>query len=156
MRGRKPIPTLLKAIAGNPGGRAFRTDELIPAGDLDAVPADLSPSQQRIWREAVENAPPGLLKQLDGSLLRIWVVACDIHREASEHVSKHGLIVKSPTKGVPMQNPYLAIVNRQAGIMIKAASEMGFSPSSRGRVSPAQKSRTGNRFSNNGKRPDHP
>lgn len=153
MRGRKPTPTLLKAIAGNPGGRALRTDEPMPSGELDAPPADLTPSQQRIWREAIENSPPGLLKQLDASLLRIWVVAFDIHREASEHVARHGLIIKSPSKGVPMQNPYLPIINRQAGIMMKAAAEMGFSPSSRGRVGSTTKTTKGNRFANNGKRP---
>jgi len=36
---------------------------------------------------------------------------------------------------VPMQSPYLAIANKQAQIMTKAATEMGFTPASRSRVS---------------------
>jgi len=64
-----------------------------------------------------------------------WVVAEDLHRQAVQVVNRSGMIIKSPVKGDPMQNPWLAIVNRQATLMMKAASEMGFSPTSRNRVS---------------------
>jgi phage terminase small subunit len=43
-------------------------------------------------------------------------------------------MVKSPG-GFPIQSPYLAIVNRQAEIMMRIASEFGFTPASRGRIS---------------------
>ena len=33
-----------------------------------------------------------------------------------------------------MQNPYLAILNKQATVMLKAASELGFTPASRPRI----------------------
>jgi len=36
--------------------------------------------------------------------------------------------------GVPMQSPYLAIANKQAQIMTKAATETGFTPESRSRI----------------------
>jgi Phage terminase, small subunit len=42
--------------------------------------------------------------------------------------------VKSPT-GYPMQSPYLAIANRQAELMMRIASEFGFTPASRSRIS---------------------
>ncbi len=44
------------------------------------------------------------------------------------------LQVKSPT-GYPIQSPYVAITNRQAEIMMRIASEFGFTPASRGRIS---------------------
>lgn len=43
--------------------------------------------------------------------------------------------MKAPNTGVPMQSPYLAIANKQAQIMTKAAVEMGFTPASRSRIS---------------------
>ena len=43
------------------------------------------------------------------------------------------LIVKAPP-GAPIQNPYLPIVNRQALVMLKAASELGFTPAARPRI----------------------
>jgi hypothetical protein len=35
---------------------------------------------------------------------------------------------------LPLQSPYLAILNKQAQIMLKAGAELGFSPASRTRV----------------------
>jgi P27 family predicted phage terminase small subunit len=54
--------------------------------------------------------------------------------EAMEQIQKYGTMVKSPT-GFPIQSPYLAIANRQAEIMMRIASEFGFSPASRSRIS---------------------
>jgi phage terminase small subunit len=50
--------------------------------------------------------------------------------------------VKSPN-GYPIQSPYIAIANRQAEIMMRIASEFGFTPASRSRIatpSPAEPS----------------
>jgi phage terminase small subunit len=42
-------------------------------------------------------------------------------------------MIKSPS-GYPVQSPYLAIANRQTDIMMRIASEFGFTPASRSRV----------------------
>jgi hypothetical protein len=54
--------------------------------------------------------------------------------EAMEQIQKYGTMVKSPT-GFPIQSPYLSIANRQAEIMMRIASEFGFMPASRSRIS---------------------
>jgi phage terminase small subunit len=36
--------------------------------------------------------------------------------------------------GYPLQSPYISIVNRQAEIMMRLASELGFTPASRSRI----------------------
>lgn len=51
-----------------------------------------------------------------------------------EQIQKFGTMVKSPT-GYPIQSPYLAIANRQAEFMMRVASEFGFTPASRSRIS---------------------
>jgi phage terminase small subunit len=43
-------------------------------------------------------------------------------------------LVKSPT-GFPLQSPYLAIANRKAEIMMRIASDFGFTSASRCRLS---------------------
>nr|PZN76198.1 MAG: phage terminase small subunit P27 family [Pseudomonadota bacterium] len=134
MKGRKPKPTHLKLVAGNPGKRALNRGEPVPEGDLTDPPEWLTPEQKESWRYAIDHAPSGLLKKLDRSALTVWVVAEDLHRQATQAVAKFGLITKSPKQGEPIQNPYLPIVNRQAQIMLKAAAELGFTPSSRSRV----------------------
>jgi phage terminase small subunit len=47
-------------------------------------------------------------------------------------------MIKSP-QGFPIQSPYLAIANRQAEIMMRIASEFGFTPASRSRISTPSK-----------------
>jgi P27 family predicted phage terminase small subunit len=134
VRGAKPKPTHLKLLEGNPGRRPLNRKEPVPKGYLSDPPEWMSDSQRAGWNYAIEHAPNGLLKKLDSSVLVVWVVAEDLHRQATIAVEKFGLITKSPKAGEPMQNPYLPIINRQAQIMMKAAAELGFTPSSRSRV----------------------
>ena len=134
MRGGKPKPTHLKLIEGNRGRRPLNKREPKCVGDLASPPAWFNQSQRDGWNYAISNSPRGMLKLLDRSTLTAWVIAEDLHRQATLAVTENGLVVRSPDKGVPMQNPYLAIINRQALIMLKAASDLGFTPSSRSRV----------------------
>jgi P27 family predicted phage terminase small subunit len=140
VRGRPPKPTLIKQAQGNPGKRPLNMREPQPEGELYGAPKWLSETQREGWAFAITNAPPGLLKELDRSVLAIWVVAEDLHREAAEKIALYGMLTKSPNAGLPLQSPYLAILNKQAQIMLKAGAELGFSPASRTRV---QVERTG-------------
>lgn len=133
MRGRKPKPTFLRVLDGNASHRPINGEEPKPAGDLLEPPDWMSESQKDSWRYAIRSAPTGLLKHLDRSVLSVWVVAEDLHRFAAMKVSGRPL-VRAGENGAWMQNPYLPIQNKQAAIMLKAASEMGFTPSSRTRV----------------------
>ena len=134
MKGRKPVPTHLKVIRGNPGKRALNKNEPQPVGDLLEPPDWMSEAQKHGWSYAIENAPRGLLRKLDRSVLTAWVVAEDLHRRATEQVDKFGILTKAPNTGVPMQSPYLPVVNKQAQLMLKAAEQLGFSPASRSRI----------------------
>jgi P27 family predicted phage terminase small subunit len=128
------VPTALKKLRGNPGHRPLNDEEPLVVGDIQPPPRHLTPEQKRIWRENVKNAPPNLLKSLDWSVFEMWVVATTLHRKAVRMVNKEGLIVPSPEKQVPMQNPWLAILNKQAMLVVKCAAEMGFTPVSRSKV----------------------
>jgi P27 family predicted phage terminase small subunit len=134
MPGPKPKPTHLKIIEGNRGHRKLNRNEPIPEGDLRDAPSWLTTEQRAGYRYAVRHAPAGLLKKLDRSVLIVWVVAQSLHRNATEQVEKFGLVIKSPVKGEPMQNPFLSIINRQAVIMLRAADHLGFTPASRSKI----------------------
>lgn len=134
MRGRKPKPTWLRVVAGNPGRRPLNDAEPIPVGDLVEPPEWLTDGQKEIWRGAIAAAPLGLLKILDGSVLVAWVIASSLHRDAAEKVAQYGAVIKAPHSGIPMQSPYMAILNKQHSNMCRAAAELGFTPSSRSRV----------------------
>lgn len=131
----KPIPTHLKLLKGTARKCRTNPNEPMPSGDLTSPPEWMTESQKASWNFAIQNSPKGLLKQLDQSILTIWVTAEDLHRQALEGIEKNGMLVKAPNTGLEIQSPYLPIVNKQAQIMMKAATELGFSPSSRSKVS---------------------
>lgn len=134
MRGRKPVPTQLKVLRGNPGKRRINSNEPLPEGNLKDPPVWFNDSQKAGWNYAIDHAPDGLLKRLDCSALVAWVVAQDMHRQATEMVARHGLLIRTPVTGTPVQSPYIPIINRQATIMLRAAEQLGFTPVARARV----------------------
>ena len=134
MGGRKPLPTQVKQIKGTLQPCRTNFNEPIPEGLLVEPPDYMPEGAKAAWRYALECAPPTLIRKLDMSVLEIWACAADLYRKAQAGIAKTGLLVKAPNTGVPMQSPYLAIANKQAQIMTKAATEMGFTPASRSRV----------------------
>ena len=121
-------------LRGNPGKRRLNDKEPKPSSDLTDPPEWMRESQKQGWIYAIENAPDGLLKKLDRSVLVAWVIAEDLHRHASMMIKKFGMLTKAPNTGQPMQSPYLPVVNRQAHIMLKASEQLGFTPAERSGV----------------------
>ena len=132
--GRKPKPTIIKEAQGNPGRRKLNKDEPKPDGNLKTAPRGLSESQKKIWDKYIGRIPVGLLKLVDEMLFVRWVVATDVYMRARIKVDE-GLIIKTEVNHNLIPNPYLSVMNRQADIMLKLESEMGFTPSSRSRLS---------------------
>lgn len=138
--GRKSVPEVLKKLHGNPGQRRTKRD-VEGRGDLWSPPTFFDKEQRVQWHYAVDHAPPGLLTGTDREVLAIWVVACVEHARAVVKVRELGQVVKTNTQvdkdgktisgGNFIQNPYLPIVNKQAMLMLKAGSELGFSPAAR-------------------------
>lgn len=133
MRGRKPKPTQLRVIEGNAGKRGLNKREPKPKGELVAPPADLPAAALPFWQEAIADAPKGLLRRLDQRTLVIWSTAAWLHSNAAKQLATSAAVVQTKDGNI-IQHPSLAILNKQAMIMLKAAAEMGFTPSSRSRV----------------------
>lgn len=135
MRGRRPKPTRLKVLTGNPGKHPLNEAEPRPEPDIPDCPPELGPVARREWQRLVaELAPLRILTQLDRAALATYCGAYGLWADATEAINKYGAMIKSP-QGFPIQSPYLAIANRQAEIMLRIASEFGFTPASRSRIS---------------------
>ncbi len=135
MRGRRPKPSRIKVLTGNPGKRPFNPTEPRPEPVIPECPAELGPIARREWDRLVgQLASLRILTPLDRAALAAHCGAYGLWAEATEAIQKYGAMVKSPT-GFPMQSPYVAIANRQAEIMMRIASEFGFTPASRSRIS---------------------
>ena len=134
MRGRKPTPTRLKVLTGNPGKRAINADEPRPEPSIPECPAHLNAIAHAEWDRLVkELAPLRVLTALDRTALATYCNAYGLWVEAIEATNKYVVMIKSP-HGFPMQSPYIPLANRQAEIMMRIASEFGFTPASRSRI----------------------
>ncbi len=135
MRGRRPKPTRLKVLTGNPGKRPMNTHEPKPEPAVPECPNELGPVARAEWdRLAGELGKLKILTALDRAALAAYCGAYALWAEATEAIQKYGTMVKSPS-GYPIQSPYVSIANRQAEIMMRIASEFGFTPASRSRIS---------------------
>lgn len=143
MRGRRPKPTRLKILTGNPGKHPLNMQEPQPVPLAPDCPQELGPTARREWeRMAAELSKLRILTALDRAALAAYCNAYALWAEATEAIQKYGTMVKSPS-GYPIQSPYVSIANRQAEIMMRIASEFGFTPASRSRIStPAVRART--------------
>jgi P27 family predicted phage terminase small subunit len=140
MRGRRPKPTRLKMLTGNPGKRRLNEDEPRPDPNIPECPSELGPVARTEWDRLVDElAVLRMLTNLDRAALAAYCGAYALWAEATVQLQKYGAMIKSPT-GFPIQSPYLSIVNRQAEIMMRIASEFGFTPASRSRIATPAKS----------------
>lgn len=135
MRGRKPKPTVLKLIQGNPGKRRLNMNEpKPPPGNLDP-PNWLDLEARKEWNRIVPQlADLGLYTALDqqsaGCLCQIVADLADAQHKIRKMGTK--LVVN---KGRIQLNPYVRIARNSMLLIHKFASEFGCTVSSRARIS---------------------
>lgn len=134
MRGRKPVPTAVRLLRGNPGKRPTNAHEPRPQPIAPPCPPELSPPARDEWHRVVaELVQLGLMTRLDRAALAAYCQAYALWADAIQAIQKYGPLLKSPN-GYPQVSPYLAVANKQAELMIRIASEFGFTPASRSRL----------------------
>ena len=71
--GRRPQPTTLKIVRGNPSGRPLNENEPDPGGPLGDAPDDWTDAAREIWAEVADLAPAGVLQRSDRILVELTV-----------------------------------------------------------------------------------
>jgi phage terminase small subunit len=90
MRGRRPKPTPLKVLTGNPGKRPLNKNEPRPDVLIPECPPELGPVARREWDRVVGDlAALRLLTNLDRAALAAYCGAYALWAEATEAI--HGL-----------------------------------------------------------------
>lgn len=134
MKGRKPKPTHLKVLQGNPGRRPLPADEPKLESCFPDPPGHLSEAARKHWNEVGGMLhETGILTALDADALAAY---CELHVrwvEANEQIRKYGLVIKGPS-GAPVQSPYFKISAITFDAMKAMLVEFGMTPSSRARV----------------------
>ena len=93
VRGRRPKPTHLKVLAGNPGKRQLNTEEPKPKVEYPKCPLLLQGEARRQWY-ALRRVllPLGYITLADESILVAHCDAWATFVEASQQITKKGLL----------------------------------------------------------------
>ena len=91
---RRHKPALLKLIDGSK--RLSLRPEPEPEGNLSAPPAWLTPSQADCRRYAIQNAPLGLLRLIDASVLTIFAHCPGSAPTGRRKIAQHGQLIRLP------------------------------------------------------------
>ena len=133
MRGRKPTPTALHVLRGNPG-RRHRHAEPTPPPAAPTPPDWLSPPAALEWqRLAPVLARVGVLTATDVDALAAYCEAFVTWQQATTELRARGLVVKTK-EGGPRLSPYLRIADTALAQMRLLLVEFGMTPSARARV----------------------
>ena len=135
-RGRKPKPTVVKMLEGNPGKRQLNLFEPRPEREMKPLraPEWLEKEAKAEWNRLNKNLfELGLLTKFDVQAFALYCQAYARWREAEEFITQHGSIVKT-SKGGWQQVPQVSIAHQNQKIMLQAAAEFGLTPSSRSRM----------------------
>ena len=135
MAGRKPKPTAIKKLEGNPGKRKLNTKEPIPAKGMPECPDWLLPEAKAEWERLCEKlSDMGVLTEIDMAAFAAYCQSFARWKEAQEHIDEEGSTFATD-KGYQQQTTWVGIANTNQKLMLQAAaSEFGLTPSSRSRI----------------------
>jgi P27 family predicted phage terminase small subunit len=135
MRGRKPVPTQLKLLRGNPGKRPIATHEPAPAAleASTAPPAWLEASAKKEWRRlAPLLAKNGLLSELDVDALTAYCITFAEWRRAAAAARKQSTVMSA--NGFLMPSPHVTMARQALALCRSLMNDFGMTPSARSRV----------------------
>ncbi|MGH8578872.1 MAG: phage terminase small subunit P27 family [Gammaproteobacteria bacterium] len=134
VKGRKPTPTNLRLLHGNPGKRPVPKKEPRPSVTFLRTPADLSDEAKRHWRRFARPLyEAGILTELDGLALRMLCEALVLWEEAGREVEREGLVIPG-YNGNLVISPYARIANTAFDQVTRLLAEFGMTPASRTRI----------------------
>ena len=133
MKGRKPKPLAVREAEGSKP-RARHRNQPKPRAGKPTPPDHLSDAARVEWTRVLAAAPAGMLSRLDVAVLSLYCDAFARWAAARKMVARTGECIAT-TNGNVVQNPWLGIANRAAADTLKAAVELGLSPTARARVS---------------------
>ena len=135
MRGRKPQPTKLRVLRGNPGKHPFNPAEPTPTALQNPPPPDWIDGEAKAEWERI--APMlgrlGLITETDLHALTAYCEAWATWKGATQQIRKWGMVLKAKDD-IPKVSPYVKIAHNALLQMRGLLLEFGMTPSSRTRM----------------------
>jgi P27 family predicted phage terminase small subunit len=134
-RGRKPVPTQLKIVRGNPGKKALPKGEPRPDASMPTPPDFLGEVALRMWQyQAPLLHTAGILTAVDGPTLAVYCQAFERWALAEQRIAAEGMTVASPN-GYEIAHPCVSIAKAAWDAMRQFGTELGLSPAARPKLS---------------------
>jgi P27 family predicted phage terminase small subunit len=134
MRGRKPQPTVLKILRGNPGRRKLNALEPQPSALSTVCPSELTNvAAQDEWDARI--VPAIQRGQITSADFAAAVAHCELYadwRECWVEAQQHARVITVGKQ--PQPNPYRSEARKIRAELWKVDAELGFTPVSRSRV----------------------
>lgn len=142
---RKPTPSHLKLVTGNPGKRPILPDKVDPPKPSKplAPPAHLDGFAKAEWKRiSLQLHRLGILTEIDRAAFEAYCVSYGVYRHAHKQLQElakldktgNGAMVVETKAGNAIHNPIFSIRQKAMADMVKYATEFGFTPSSRTQV----------------------
>lgn len=133
-RGRKPKPTALKRLEGNPGGRPLNKSEPKPKHKAPRCPAWLEKAAKKEWKRMAKVLEQmHILTEMDMAAFAGYCQSFARWKEAEEFLTQHGSMIKTPN-GYLQQVPQVSIAQTNMKIMLRFCEQFGLTPSARSRI----------------------
>ena len=132
--GRKPKPTAIKILEGNPGKRKLNENEPKPLKKAPPCPKWLEPEAKKDWRRLAKALEAmGVLTEADMAAFAGYCQSYARWKEAEERITDRGLVIRTPS-GYPQQVPYISIAQQYLKLMQQFAEQFGLTPAARSRI----------------------
>lgn len=141
MAGRRPKPTALKILEGNPGHRRLNPREPKPVPGVPAPPIELSKKSQSTYAMlATQLSALGVLTIADGPALELLADVLTEYRAARDVVQSQGSTYKCRTKNnglLTRIRPEVRIAESAMKRSLAMLTEFGLTPAARVKVTAA-------------------
>ena len=114
--GRRPKPTAMKELAGNPGHRPLNDAEPKPDKAAPEMPKGMLKAARREWAAIVPSLLRiGVLSNIDGKALAAYCDAYAHWELARKQIEKYGLVIEEPVlRGVMKWRSFCMFVPGEA------------------------------------------
>jgi len=131
---KRPTPTYLKIVRGNPGKRPINRAEPPAPPAIPEPPAWLCAAALVEWeRHAPRFKDSGILSHLDRDAFANYCQALGRLAEAEGELAKSGLTYTTPS-GFVRPSPWLKIIHETVNVITRLQVEFGLTPSARSRI----------------------
>lgn len=135
-KGRKPVPTELKMLRGNPGKRAISKAEPMPEVlEASTAPSWLTEDQVEIWEELYPILKRmRVLTEADSMALCNLCIALSEVKAANQTIREEGRVIISPLSGVQTAHPAVSNLHKAMSAANKLFAEFGLTPATRTKI----------------------